>query len=60
MASVGTLGNPLPSEPKSLKVKCQAFPQDGSTGLKQPATASLPVTENYQSSGAKAATGCGR
>ena len=38
MPSTGTLGT-LPSEPMSLKVKCQAFPHDGSTGLKWPAPA---------------------
>ena len=31
--------------PKRIKVKRQAFPHDGSTGLKQPAPASLPVTD---------------
>ena len=45
MPSTGTLGGTLPMGPKSLKVKRQAFPHDGSTGLKQPATASPPVTD---------------
>ena len=44
MPSIGTFGGTLPLGPKSLKVKHQAFPQDGSTELKQPALASLPVT----------------
>ena len=43
MPSIGTLGSTLPSGPKSLKVKCQAFPHDGSTGLMRPTPASLPV-----------------
>ena len=60
MPSIGTLGSTLPLGPKSLKVKCQAFPHDGSTGLKWPAPASLLVTENYHEAEAKAATGCGR
>ena len=34
--------------PKNLKIKCQAFPHDGSTGLKWPTLASLPVTDNYR------------
>ena len=44
MPSTGTFGGTLPLGPKSLKVKHQAFPQDGSTELKQPTLASLPVT----------------
>ena len=44
MPSIGTLGGTLPWGPKSLKVKCQAFPSDSSTGLKQPAPVSPPVT----------------
>ena len=40
MPSIGTLGGTLPSGPKSLKVKHQAFPHDGSTGLKWPTPAS--------------------
>ena len=60
MKSIGTLGGTLPLGPKSLKVKCQAFPQDGSTGLKQPVPASLPVTDNHHGAGAKGATGCGK
>ena len=36
MPSTGTLGGTLPSGPKSLKVKRQAFPHDGSRGLKRP------------------------
>jgi len=42
------LGGTLASGLKSLKVKCQAFPHDGSRGLKWPAPASLPVTGNHQ------------
>ena len=34
MPSTGTLGGTLPSGLKSLKVKHQAFPNNGSTGLK--------------------------
>ena len=60
MISVGTLGSTLSLGPKSLKVKRQAFPHDGSTGLKQPTPASLPVTDNHHGAGAKGATGCGR
>jgi len=48
------------SGPKSLKVKCQPFPHNGSTGLKQPAPANPPVTDNHHGAGAKGATGCGR
>ena len=36
MPSTLTLGGTLPSGPKSLKVKGQAYPHDGSTGLKHP------------------------
>ena len=36
MPSTGTLGGTLPWGPKSLKVKCQAYPHDGSRGLKRP------------------------
>ena len=36
MPSIWTLGGTLPWGPKSLKVKSQAFPPDGSTGLKRP------------------------
>ena len=39
MPSIGTLGSTLPWGPKNLKVKCQAFPHDGSIGLKQPTPA---------------------
>ena len=46
MPSTGTLGGTLPSGPKSLKVKCQAYPHNGSTGLKWPTPASPPVTDN--------------
>ena len=35
MPSIGTLGSTLSSGPKSLKVKHQALPHDGSIGLKQ-------------------------
>ena len=35
------MGCTLPSGPKSFKVKHQAFPHNVSTGLKQPAAASL-------------------
>ena len=48
------------SGPKSLKVKCQPFPQDSSTGLKRPTPASPPVTDSHHGTGAKGATGCGR
>ena len=54
------MGGTLLLGPKSLKVKCQAFPHDGSTGLKWPAPASLLVTDNHHEAEAKAATGCGR
>ena len=60
MPSVGTLGFSLPLGPNSLKVKCQAFPQDGSTGLKQPVPVSQPVTDNHHETGAKGEIGCGR
>ena len=53
MPLVGTLGSTLPSGPKSLKVKCQGFPHDGSTGLKWLAPASPPVTDNHHGAGAK-------
>ena len=46
MSSTGTFGT-LPSIPKSLKVKSQAFPHDGSTGLKWLAPASPSVTDNH-------------
>ena len=39
MPSTGTLGGTLPSGPKRLKVKGQAYPPDGSRGLKRPAPA---------------------
>ena len=39
--------------PKSLKVKHQAFPHDGSTGLKRPAPASPPITDDHHRTGAK-------
>ena len=51
MPSIWTLGSTLPLEPKILKVKCQAFPHDGSTGLKgllQPAH-----LDNHYGAGAK-------
>ena len=60
MLSTGTLGDTLPSGPKSLKIKRQAFPHDGSTGLKQPTPVSLPVTDNHHGAGAKGANGCGK
>ena len=60
MALVGTLGFTLPLGPKNLKVKHQAFPHDGSTGMKRPTPASLLVTDNHYGAGAKDATGCGR
>ena len=44
MPSMGTLGGTLPSGPKSLKVKHQAIPHDGSTRLKRPAPASSQIT----------------
>ena len=60
MPSIGTLGGTLPSGPKSLKVKHQAFPHDGSTGLKWPTPASPPVTGNHHGAGAQSETGCGK
>ena len=59
MPSIGTLGGTLPWGPKSLKVKRQAFPDDGSTRQKRPIPASSPFTENHHGTGAKGATGCG-
>ena len=53
-------GCTLPWGLKSLKVKHQAFHHDGSTGLKWPAPASPPLTDNHHGAGAKGATGCGR
>ena len=60
MPSIETLGGILPWGPKSLKVKSQAFPHDGSTGLKWPTPASPPVTNNHHGAEAKGATGCGQ
>ena len=60
MPLTGTLDSTLPSGPKNLKVKHQAFPHGGSTGLKWPALANLPVTDNHHGGGAKGETGCGR
>ena len=60
MPSIGTLGGSLPLGPKSLKVKCQAFPHDSSTELKWPTPASLPVTDNHHAAEAKGVNGCGR
>ena len=60
MPSTGTLGGTLPLGPKSLKVKRQAYPYDGSTGLKWPTPAIAPATDNHHGAGAKGATGCGR
>ena len=57
MPSIGTLGGTLPLGPKSLKFKHQAFPHDGSTGLKWPAPASPPVIDNHYRAGVKGATG---
>ena len=37
-----------------------SLPSDGSKGLKQPAPASPPVTDNHHGTRAKGATGCGR
>ena len=59
MPSVGTLGNTLPLRPKNLKVKCQTFPHDGSTEMKEHAPAS-PSADRHHGAGAKGATGCGR
>ena len=53
MPSIGTLGGTLPLGPRSLKVKPQAFPHDGSTGLKRPTPASPPITDNHHGAGAK-------
>ena len=36
----------------------QAFPHDGSTGLKQPAPGSPPVADSHRGARAKHATGC--
>ena len=47
MPSTGTLGSTLPWGLQSLKVKHQAFPHDGSIGLKRPTPASLSVTDNH-------------
>ena len=60
MPSIGTLGYTLPLGPKSLKVKHKTYPCNGSTGLKRPASASPPVTDNHHGARAKGATGCGR
>ena len=60
MPSVGTLGSTLPWGTKSLKVKRQAFPHNGSVELKWPAPASPAVTDNHHGAGAKGAPGCGR
>ena len=60
MSSIGTLGSTLPLGPKSFKCKHQAFPHDGSTGVKWPTSASPPVTDNHHGAGAKGPTGCGR
>ena len=60
MPSIDTLGSTLFSGPKKLKVKCQAFPHNGSTGLKQPTPASLPVTDNHHGAGVKGAPGYAR
>ena len=57
MSSTGTLGGTLPSGPKSLKVKRQAYPYDGSTGLKWPTPAIPPATDNHHGAGAKGAAG---
>ena len=43
MLSIGTFGGTLPWGPKSFKVNHQTFPWNGSTELKQPIPASLPV-----------------
>ena len=60
MSLVGTLEGTLPLGPKSLKVKRQVFPHDGSIVLKQPTQASPPVTDNHHGTGATDATECGR
>ena len=60
MPSTGTLGGTLPWGPKSLKLKRQAFPLDGSTGLQWPAPANPPGTDNHHGAGAKGTAGCGR
>ena len=57
MPSTGTLGGTLSPGPESLKVKRQACPHDGSRGLKRPAPASPPVTDNHHGAGAKGAAG---
>ena len=58
--STGILGGTLPSGPKNLKVKRQAFPHDGSRGLKQPTLASPSVKDNHHGARAKGAIGCDR
>ena len=60
MPSIGTLDGTLPWGPKSLKVKSQAFPHHGLTGLKWPTPASPPVTDNHHGAGDKGAARCGR
>ena len=58
MSSFWTLGSTLPSEPKILKVKCEAFRHDSSTGLKGLLQAAH--LDNHHRAGAKGANGCGR
>ena len=60
MPSIGTLDGTLPSGPKSLKVKYQAFSHNGLIGLEEPTPASPPVTDNHHGAGAKGAARCGR
>ena len=60
MPSIGILSGSLPLGLKSLKVKRQAFPQDGSIGLKWPTPSSPLVTDTHHGAGVKGATGCGR
>ena len=55
-----TLGGTLHRGPKSLKVKYQVVHHNGSKGLKRPAPAGPPVTDNHHGAGAKDAMGCGR
>ena len=44
MPSVGTLGFNLPLGPKNLKVKRQAYPHDGSTGMKPARLSQITIT----------------
>ena len=58
MPSFWTLDSTLTLEPKILKVKCETFLHDGSTGLKGLLWA--VHLDNHHRAGAKGANGCGR